>query len=448
MKAGPLAERPVTASMCFSSTTTVRPTTRNRALAFSTSPALAYRPRQRAVMPTPRTQGVLGMARTTGTSTPRADSIWAVGTDAATEMISWLRCTFGRICSITSCTTCGLTHTKIMSAWWTAARLSVLTGMRSLSLRAQARSSWATVAQVSVGCRRFFSSKALSRMPPILPAPRTTTRCVEKSMLMKGPPEYHRAAVESGYGMPSPGKTMDSNADCRPLKGTPGCGARTPCRLAGLTNYAARRLWVRAWVPRFARSTDEGPLLRGPVETLFRHMGDSAPDGERGGGGGRRDVVEMEHVAGGAELEVVDHRSIGAQRLGAYSGAVANQISFLDFGQQLLHGPDEGAFVERAIELSHCVAPVFGGHVPEPGIGEGFDGVAQAEVGETITFALEGEHGVRAGIEAAGDAAREVRAQERELRVGHRINETPHQVVLLRDDVVVLTAEGHDHGIG
>src|SRR5881396_1411356 len=116
--------------MCFSSTTTVLPTTLNNAQAVSRWLASANLPLHMPVMPQPSTQGVFGMARTTGTSPPSAFSIWLVGTDAATEMINCLLEMLGRIFSMTSCTTCGFTQTKMMSAPRTAAALSVLTGTR------------------------------------------------------------------------------------------------------------------------------------------------------------------------------------------------------------------------------------------------------------------------------------------------------------------------------
>src|SRR5438876_11299007 len=102
-------------------------------------------------MPQPSTQGVFGMARTTGTSRPSAFSIWLVGTDPATEKINCLLEMLGRICSITSCTTCGFTQTTMMSAPRTAAALSVLTGTLSFSVNVRARSYYCTVALVGLG---------------------------------------------------------------------------------------------------------------------------------------------------------------------------------------------------------------------------------------------------------------------------------------------------------
>src|SRR5579863_8956351 len=181
MYAGPLADNPVTASISFSSTTTVLPTTPNSVLAISRCRAVANFPLHKAVMPQPTTQGVLGMARTTGTARFNTRSIRLVGTDAATEMMIWFLVTLGRICSTTWSTICGFTHSRMMSALRAAARLSVVTGIPSFLLRLRAFSSCWTVATVVLLENNRFSRSALSRMPPIFPAPSTATRFLEKS---------------------------------------------------------------------------------------------------------------------------------------------------------------------------------------------------------------------------------------------------------------------------
>src|SRR2546429_1836900 len=72
--------------MCFSSTTTVRPTVSNSRLAVSRCASVACFPLQMPVMPAPTWLGVLGMARTTGVGVARRFSMKPVGTEAATEM--------------------------------------------------------------------------------------------------------------------------------------------------------------------------------------------------------------------------------------------------------------------------------------------------------------------------------------------------------------------------
>ncbi len=59
-------------------------------------------------------------------------------------------------------------------------------------------------------------------------------------------------------------------------------------------------------------------------------------------------------------------------------------------------------------------------------------------------MAVEREHGVGSGLDLAADAARQMHAEERELRVGNRIDEAFDQVAALRRELEVLAAERND----
>src|SRR5207245_8052061 len=133
MQSGPLADSAVTPSISFSSTTTERPTKPNSYEAASKCDTFANLPLHRAVIPQLTTQGVLGIARITGTFVARDCSITLVGTDAATEISNCPGERCGPISFTTSTTTCGFTQTRIMSAPRTAATLSVCTEMLSFS---------------------------------------------------------------------------------------------------------------------------------------------------------------------------------------------------------------------------------------------------------------------------------------------------------------------------
>jgi len=83
------------ASICFSSTTTVRPMELKISRASVVSSAVALGLAAMAVMPWRIRQGVLGMARMAWAGRPSSRSISAVVTDAAAEMITAsLRSTF------------------------------------------------------------------------------------------------------------------------------------------------------------------------------------------------------------------------------------------------------------------------------------------------------------------------------------------------------------------
>src|ERR1700757_5428601 len=99
--------------MCFSSTTTVLPTTSNMWQVMATSSALAYLPLQIAVIPAPNWQGVLGIARITGTFGGKFFSIMEVGTDAATDTITCSLVIRPLISRTTSSTTWGFTAITI-----------------------------------------------------------------------------------------------------------------------------------------------------------------------------------------------------------------------------------------------------------------------------------------------------------------------------------------------
>src|SRR3954466_2360739 len=61
-----------------------------------------------------------------------------------------------------------------------------------------------------------------------------------------------------------------------------------------------------------------------------------------------------------------------------------------------------------------------------------------------ISLAAECEHGIRSGFEISMHGSREVHAEERKLRVGHRIDEVANEIATLGPDEVVLTAERYD----
>src|ERR1700745_1967317 len=184
MYAGPLAESAVTASMCFSSTTTVRPTTSNMWQVRATCSAVACLPLQTAVMPAAIRHGVFGMARMTGTFGGRFLSIIDVGTEAATDTISCFGVRCSLISRMTSSTTWGFTPITMMSASLAASTLLVPTFTFNFDDSALARSSWATVAQVDFAESRPLFSNACRMIPPILPAPRNATFFPARSFAM------------------------------------------------------------------------------------------------------------------------------------------------------------------------------------------------------------------------------------------------------------------------
>ena len=128
MKAGPLADRPVIASICFSSTITVRPTESNMNLARLRWSRVAFFPGAIPVIPFFNRQGVLGIARMTGTGELRCFSMKVVLTEAATDTRICEGFNVLLISDRTRGTVCGLTASSTRSARSTASELERVHG--------------------------------------------------------------------------------------------------------------------------------------------------------------------------------------------------------------------------------------------------------------------------------------------------------------------------------
>ena len=68
----------------------------------------------------------------------------------------------------------------------------------------------------------------------------------------------------------------------------------------------------------------------------------------------------------------------------------------------------------------------------------------RAQVAPAIALAGEGEHRVRAGPHLAVDALREVDAQEREARIGNRVDQPANERACVGRQRVVVAAERDD----
>src|SRR5690606_11139731 len=108
--------KPVTASMCDSSTITVNPSAPKSRCASATCSAEAWRPGASAMAPWPMRQGVLGMARMAGVPGGKLPSMTLSGTPAAMEMTHAPLLSAGPISRSTGATRCGFTATMTVSA--------------------------------------------------------------------------------------------------------------------------------------------------------------------------------------------------------------------------------------------------------------------------------------------------------------------------------------------
>src|SRR5215831_2897528 len=127
--AGPEPDRPVTASIISSPSTTTRPTAAKISRATSRSPGSSPSAFAIAVAPSRTRAGVFGITRMRRESLGRRDRIFSVATPAAIEIRSLRRVTAGAISVATASMICGFTARITMSALRTSPALSDETWM-------------------------------------------------------------------------------------------------------------------------------------------------------------------------------------------------------------------------------------------------------------------------------------------------------------------------------
>ena len=123
--AGPLPERPVTASSSFSSRGCAVPRRLKISRATATSSAVALAPAATAEAALSTRAGVFGITRTTRAPLVNADSIVSVLTPAMMEMKSFPRETSPVSVLRASMQTCGFTASRTISPKSTASRFSL-----------------------------------------------------------------------------------------------------------------------------------------------------------------------------------------------------------------------------------------------------------------------------------------------------------------------------------
>lgn len=114
--------------------------------------------------------------------------------------------------------------------------------------------------------------------------------------------------------------------------------------------------------------------------------------------GGR--VVHVDDLLALDEEEVVDELAVEGHRLGAHACGRRFEMFLAHLGHEPLERAYEGSLAEGSPHLSAAGAPVASRHADEAGVGQRFEKVADRDVALAITFAREGENGVRAALDA------------------------------------------------
>ena len=162
----------MTASMYGSATRTTAPTWRSASSASTMLSSPAWDPAQIPAMPSWTTAGVFGIARTTGTPSPRWRSIAAVGIAAAIERTVCSGWISGPISPSSVSMSCGLTAITTSAAPAAASEFESVTCMPCRSRSSVARSSRRVEAESSSAVRQPAESRPAISASPIWPAPR------------------------------------------------------------------------------------------------------------------------------------------------------------------------------------------------------------------------------------------------------------------------------------
>jgi len=104
------------------------------------------------------------------------------------------------------------------------------------------------------------------------------------------------------------------------------------------------------------------------------------------------------------------------------------------------------SLADLGIDLGKGGTPVLLGQQAEAAVRRRFPELFQAEIPSTVALAREREDRVRAGPNLTRQLLREVRTEERQLRVRNRVDERANELARSADDRVIPPAEWNDLG--
>ncbi len=139
----------------------------------------------------------------------------------------------------------------------------------------------------------------------------------------------------------------------------------------------------------------------------------------------------------------MDQRAVAGDRLGADAGLARPEVAQRQRGAVLPAFGEVAALGQRVARFRQAGAPVPRRHAPEPGEAREIRHVATVEGPPPVPLPREAQHRVRPHRQAAVDRGREVDAQERQVGIGHGIDQVAHEAALGGGHVVVLAAERH-----
>src|SRR2546430_15478799 len=152
----------------------------------------------------------------------------------------------------------------------------------------------------------------------------------------------------------------------------------------------------------------------------------------------------MQSATAANKAKVLHQLTVGRHGLRPHAGAARFQVLPAYLRNQPLKRFAEKSFAERAAQLFPAHALMLRHKPPQAGETQSIAQIAQVDVRLAVAFAGERQHGIRPGLNAAANEAREMNAEKWKLRIRHRINQVADQKPAFGFDFVVFTSERHD----
>ena len=178
-------------------------------------------------------------------------------------------------------------------------------------------------------------------------------------------------------------------------------------------------------------------------------VGDQPRERERGGGGGGGGVADVERALGLADTTKssirLPSRPSAWARTPAGPGRTSSAVQLRDVAGAVL---DQRAAADGVAQLAQAGPPPAARHPVGAGPAQGLAQVPGGQALEVVGVARAGQQRGRADQDLVVGAAGEVDAEERQRRVGHRVDERAHEVAALGPQAQPGAAEGDDARVG
>ena len=207
-------------------------------------------------------------------------------------------------------------------------------------------------------------------------------------------------------------------------------GRRRRCGRRAADRQALRH---RGDASRRPRSGPRSRRARSPRQPRSRHLArDHLRDRERGRGGRRRRIEHVHRAPGAGEQEVVEQGPVASERLRADAGRARPHVLRAERGHVAGGRADEQAAARGVPELGQPGPPPLADQPCGAGPAQRRAEVVPPHRGQPVRVARRRQERGRADQHLAVDRARQVDAEERQRRVGHRIDLAAHEIGALR----------------